>query len=83
MPGVNTHNFDTVNYVCPFFMSERKNMITCEGMARNSDNKTSFKRRADMEKFRQKYCFCYDYVNCHWARMLLEIKYAPKAASGR
>lgn len=85
MPGVNTHNFDTVNYMCPYFLSERKNMICCEGLTRNTVNRTCFRRRTDMEKYRVKYCFCYEYARCHWASLLAERKYgdASKQANSQ
>ena len=78
MPGKNYHDSKTVHYVCPFFQSETGNVITCEGYAPNTFNKTSFQRKTLLEKYRERYCFTFRYPACHWAEILLNKKYPPE-----
>lgn len=75
MPGKNYHDAKTVHYVCPFFQSERGNVINCEGYVPRTTNKTSFARKVTLEKYREKYCFSFCYRQCHWAEMLMNKKY--------
>ncbi len=75
MPGQNYHDSKTVHYICPFFQSEKGNIITCEGYIKNTQNKTSFQRKMNLEKHRNLYCFTHKYPACHWAELLLDKKY--------
>ncbi|MBQ6717213.1 MAG: hypothetical protein IJN21_11910 [Clostridia bacterium] len=75
MPGQNYHDSKTVHYICPFFQSEKGDIITCEGYIKNTQNKTSFQRKMNLEKHRSLYCFTHKYPACHWAELLLDKKY--------
>jgi len=75
MPGENYHNSKTVHYICPFFQSEKGNSICCEGLVKNSANKTCFTKKAAMERYRSRFCFDFHYTACHWAQILFEKKY--------
>lgn len=75
MPGQNYHDSKTVNYVCPFFQSEKGNCINCEGFLPHTTNKTSFNRKLALEKYREAFCFSFRYPSCHWAEVLFRRKY--------
>lgn len=75
MPGENYHDAKTVHYVCPFFQSEKGNCINCEGAVKNTTNKTCFTRKAALERFRDRYCFTFQYPSCHWAETVMRKKY--------
>lgn len=75
MPGKNYHDSQTVNYVCPFFKSERENFICCEGVAPYTSNKTCFTKKAALMRYRNRYCFDFTYKSCHWAQVLMQKKY--------
>ena len=80
VPGKNYHDAQTVHYVCPFFRSERGNVICCEGVAPQSSNKTCFTRRSALLKYRSRYCFGFRYEQCHWGETLLRRKYPDQPA---
>ena len=57
--------------ICPYYKSEEKQLIYCEGVQRDTALHISFSYPADKVKYREKYCEnCYK--ECRIAKMLGE-----------
>lgn len=59
--------------VCPFYLSEFKTTLRCEGAINNTNTVTFFKSKEEFAEFHKKYCEC-NYKDCQYAK-LIAIKY--------
>lgn len=70
-------SYDHVNVICPYFHSGTRLTVECEGVNSCSTVTIRFSGKAAREDWKHRYCDCYNYENCIWARMLEE-KYAKQ-----
>lgn len=69
-------SWDSVNTLCPFYLTEGSHTITCEGLACQSDLH-DFIIRANKNNYKSGYCnSCYR--KCPYYKALLDYKYPEK-----
>jgi len=61
--------------VCPFYLRESGRSITCEGLTDGVDNSVKFRDENSKKGWFDKYCGCFGYVHCPYARYLSKVKY--------
>ncbi|MBS6474542.1 MAG: hypothetical protein KH354_00925 [Clostridiales bacterium] len=60
-----TANADTV---CPFYVSENANKISCEGLVLGTVCVTAFRTNIDKAMHQDMYCYCHKYKLCPVAK---------------
>lgn len=63
-------HYESKSAMCPFYHSEEKQKIHCEGILPYTTIHMAFMSQADLRKHKQKYCHCMDYDKCPIADML-------------
>ena len=56
-----TANADTI---CPFYVSENANKISCEGLVTDTVCVTTFRTLTDKAMHQDMYCYCHKYKLC-------------------
>ena len=54
--------------VCPFYVSEKANNISCEGLVLGTVCVTAFRTGIDKAMHQDMYCYCHKYKLCPVAR---------------
>lgn len=75
-------NYAEIYAVCAFFDKLDRGYIQCEGVAKQSHTRTLFHDLNDghpldgeRDKFFEKYCCTFDYMNCPIYKMIMATKY--------
>lgn len=64
-------DFDNVNTLCPFYISEDRFRISCEGITDGSTVRLFFSTRAGKQEYKDKYCNK-KYCKCKIHKILME-----------
>ena len=58
--------------VCPFYRKEEAKKLFCEGVEDGTGLMIQFDSQEHRFQFRERFCYCENWVNCRLARMLNE-----------
>lgn len=61
--------------VCPYWLSEYRSQIICEGLEDGCTTRVAFDKKADLKVWRTAYCESYSYSACPYCQAISEYKY--------
>lgn len=61
--------------ICPFWETEYRSRIICEGLSDKCSTNVSFRSKADFEEWKNKYCTCFRYPDCPYYQSICKYKY--------
>ena len=61
--------------VCPFWLSEYRLQVICEGLEDGCTTRVAFSKKTDLQSWRIAYCESYGYSACPYYRAIAGLKY--------